>query len=237
MEDRIPPFRVRVTGKTPTSPWAKILVFLFFISFLLLLFLHSPFSKVQEIRITGTSLLRHEEVLERVGIQIGDSFFQVDKRKLEQQIKELPEVQEVKVSKTFPNLVEVKVTEYPVIAFYRTPENRFLPILENGVILKNRPATKIEASICTFEGFAPNSSVFKKAVREFSLLRANERKLVWKIEPLSDRPDQLMLFTIYQHKLVVRLDNLHKKIPHYNVFHREPPGTVYLLESVWFSPE
>lgn len=237
MEDRVPPYRTRVKGKPPTSTWAKILVFLFFLSFVLLLFLRSPFSKIDEIRITGISLLTTDEILKQMRVQTGDSFFHISEAEIKKRLQKLPEVKEVDVDKSFPNRIRVQITERSVIAYFRTNQNRYIPILEKGVILSNRPTVEIPASMITFEGFAPNSQLFMKAIHQFSLLPEKERTLFQKAEPLAGRPDQLVLTTKYGHRVVVRAADLSTKIKYYQAFQKEPSGTVYLLESIWFSPE
>lgn len=237
MEERVPPFRTRVMGKPSTSLWAKVLVFLFFAGLVSLLFLRSPYSKISEIQVTGTKVLTSQELLDQLKVKVGDSYFRVSEQEIQKGVQRLPEVKAVQVTKTFPAKLEVKVTEHPVIAHYRTLDNRLYPILENGVILLQRPIVETSASLVTLEGFSPNSPLLNQAVREFSLLPATKRELFWKMEPQPGRSDQLILLTKNQHKVIARVDDFHQKIQYYESFQKEPPGTVYLLESVWFSPD
>ncbi|WP_044642484.1 cell division protein FtsQ/DivIB [Risungbinella massiliensis] len=237
MEERVPPFRTRMMGKSSTSPWAKVLVFLFFVGLVSLLFLRSPYSKISEIQVTGTHLLTTQDVLTRMKTKVGDSYFRVSEREIQKGVLTLPEVKEVHVTKSFPAKLEVNVTEHAIIAHYRTLDNRLYPILASGVILLQRPIVETTASLVTLEGFPPNSPLLNQAVREFSLLPAAKRELFWKMEPQPGRSDQLILLTKNHHKIIARVDDFHQKIQYYEPFQKEPPGTIYLLESVWFSPD
>lgn len=235
MVERVPPFRIRVERKAP-SLWAVLFIFLFFIGILFVLFLRSPLSHISTIMISGNHLLTKHEILQQSGIRLGMSFFGVNTKDVESKLHRVSGIKEVSLNKQFPNLISIQVTEYPVIA-YIDDEQTLIPVLANGAFLQTHPATSMLSTMPIMEGWDKEKASFLQLTSQFAHLPASTRSQILTVRPLEHKPDYAVLWTRKEHKVEVRIDQLAEKMKLYPKFLKQPPGTVHLLDSVWFTPE
>jgi cell division septal protein FtsQ len=236
MEDRIPPLKIQEKETKKSSPVAKFMITLFFLSLLIILFLRSPFSKITQIEVTGNQLLSKQEILKQAKVTGGESFFRINSAEIKKRISQLPEVKSVEVSKFFPNQLKIKITEQQMIAYVRTSDQQLLPVLENGMLITDRSVTSQLESKTIFENWDVNSEVFRQVVKGFHQLSPELRKLVLVIRPVPDEPDQVCFLTS-KHKIFMRINEIYTKMKIYPHFQHHPQGNIYLLETNWFSPD
>lgn len=237
MEGRVPAFRSRVGKKRSPSPWAFGFIFLFFMGTLLVLFLRSPLSEIERIEITGHHLVSEREILTKTRFAKGISYFRISSASAEQALETLPEIKKAEVKKVFPNKVYIHVQEKPLIAFLRAKDQQLYPILADGSTLVHRPITVKTPGKPTFEGWMLPNSTFELAVKQISALPAAIQREMEIVKPVSEHPDQVEIWSTRHHLIYVRASDLTKKMSYYPSFQRHPRGTLYLLESIWFSPE
>jgi cell division protein FtsQ len=236
MEDRIPPLKIQGEEKGKSSPLAKFMITLFFLSLLIILFLRSPFGKITQIEVTGNYLLSKQEILKQAKVNGGESFFRINSEEIKQRISQLPEVKSVEVSKFFPNQLKIVIAEQQMIAYVRTSDQRLLPVLENGILITDRSLHSQLESKTVFENWDVNSEAFRQVDRGFNQLSPELRKEVLVVRPVPEKPDQVCFLTS-KHKIFVRINEIHTKMKIYPHFQQHPNGTIYLLESNWFSPD
>ncbi|SEN08660.1 cell division protein FtsQ/DivIB [Lihuaxuella thermophila] len=237
MEGRVPPFRLRVGKKHSPSPWAFGFIFLFFTGMLLILFLRSPLSEIKEIQISGNQLLSEREILRNTRLMKGVSYFHVNAEALEHALETLPEIKEAHVRKVFPNKVYIQVKEEASIAFFRTSAGTVYPVLADGSVLTHRPVSLWREDRPVFEGWTASSPAFKLAAQKLAMLSTGIRREIRVLKPVADHEDQVQMLTRRHHLVFVRAADLHKKMSYYPSFKDHPRGTLYLLQSIWFSPE
>lgn len=235
MVERVPPFRIRVERKAP-SLWAVLFIFLFFIGILFVLFLRSPLSHISKITISGNQNLTKQEILQQSGIRLGMSFFGVDTKDVESNLHQVSAIKQATMDKHFPSTISIQVTEYPVIA-YIDDEQALIPLLANGAFLPTHPATSMLRTMPIFEGWSEEEAAFSKLTSQFALLPASTRSQILTVRPLDDKPAYVVLWTRQEHKVEVRIDQLAERMKLYPKFLNQPPGTVHLLDSIWFTPE
>lgn len=107
---------------------------LFFIVIGVLIFFYSPYSKIQEISITGTELIERELVLQATRVELGDSFLKVNPKTIESTIKKLKAVKDAQVLFHFPNYLEIVIEEKQVVAYIYNQAD-IIPLLEDGTTL------------------------------------------------------------------------------------------------------
>lgn len=235
MDGRVPPFRLRTGKKRPPSPWAFAFIILFFMGMLLVLFLQSPLSKLQNIEVTGHSLLTKEEILTKAQLAKGRSYFSISQSQVEASLTTLPEVEKVIVKKTFPDEIYIEVKEKPIIALFQTSSHeQFLPILSDGTVLtkRNIPSSN---DFLVFIGWDPKDQRFKQVVEQVAALPSSISSELRRVHPVKKHPDQVEIHSEHGHQIFVRISDLHQKIAYYPSFLNHPKGTLYLLESIWFS--
>lgn len=237
MNDRVPPLRVTAVNHKAPSLWALFLIFLFFIGFMFVLVLRSPLGKIEQISIEGTQLIPQEEILSKLGTEIGGSYFAFRPQDAQKSIARIPEVRKVEVHRSFPSKIYVKLQEQRMVAFVRTKDMEVLPLLENGKIMTQRNTVSMLQHAPVFEKWDLNSASFRQAVQMFSRCSFADFKEITYIHPVKGYPDQVLLTSRVGHKIYIRVEDLPEKIKLYASFHNQPSGTLYLLESVWFTPD
>ncbi|TCS94623.1 cell division protein FtsQ/DivIB [Hazenella coriacea] len=236
MDGRVPSFRSRAGKKRPPSPWAFVFIFLFFMGMLLVLFLQSPLSKIQSIEVTGHSLLTEQEILKTAQLAKGKSYFSTSQSQVEAALIALPEVDKVTIKKSFPNEVYIEVKEKKIIAAFQTSsKQQFHPILSDGMVLTKRKVSDPK-DVLVFVGWNQKDQMFKQAVKQVAALPSSMTSELMTIQPVQDHPDQVEIQSKHGHQIFVRISDLHLKMGYYPSFSRHPHGTLYLLESIWFSP-
>jgi cell division protein FtsQ len=232
--ERVPPFRSRVEHKAP-SLWAVLFIFLFFAGILFVLFLRSPLSHLSLISVTGHKLLTKQEIVKQSGVRLGMSFFGVKTEDVERNLRRLDAIKQVKLDKHFPSKLAIQIVEYPVVAYIQD-EQTHIPLLANGAFLLTHPATSMLRTMPIFEGWDKEKASFSELTSQFANLPASIRSQILTIRPKEDKPDQAVLWTRREHKIEVRIDQLAERMKLYPKFLKQSPGTVHLLDSIWFTP-
>lgn len=134
MQERMPVLR----EEKPRSRSSRKLIYfllLLFVTLLAVLFFRSSLSKIASIDIAGNKVLTAEEIGQAAAIAIGDNFFGFRSAAVEKRVRELPAIENVKVSKKFPGTLRITVEEYPQVAFQIRPTGEKEMLLSNGLVL------------------------------------------------------------------------------------------------------
>lgn len=133
LEDRIP--KLKEERKQRANRRLIFYLSIFFILLLTVIYFQSPLSDVKNIRIEGNRYVTNEQIIEVSQLNDRTSFWNIDRQKIEENLKSIIEISEVKVKRKFPNTVEINVKEYTRVA-YLTEESKYFPILASGEILE-----------------------------------------------------------------------------------------------------
>lgn len=102
-----------------------------------LVFLLSPIFNITEIRVVGNDTLTTDAVIGASGITKGMNIFKLDTVGCEKQIRRLAYIEDVKVVRKFPAVVEIQVVESRAHAYFYFIGN-YVGIDSNGKILEIR---------------------------------------------------------------------------------------------------
>ncbi|OEF96071.1 cell division protein FtsQ/DivIB [Desulfuribacillus alkaliarsenatis] len=132
----------KIEEEVPLKHWANkflhgIIVLLFFLVICVSIFLYSPYSKVQEITISGSDLVDEQLVMQATRIELGDSFLKVNTKKIKDTIEKLKPIKSVDVTFNFPNTIHIDIVEKRVVSFLYNSDNSLIPLLEDGTVLHN----------------------------------------------------------------------------------------------------
>lgn len=135
IEERIP----QVKQQRPRRRGNRKLVFLlllFFLTVLIIVFIRSPYSKVQEIQVFGNDIYSAEQIIGQSGLTKGMQFLNVWESSVQSGLKPLAGIKEVTISRSFPGVIMLHVTEIKRVAFWNGQDGARYPLLETGFVLK-----------------------------------------------------------------------------------------------------
>lgn len=236
LAERVPPFRIKVRDKRTLSPWIYVIIGLLFMGILLVLFFQSPLNRIEEIRIHGNHLVSKEQILKASNLQQTGSFFYVNSSHIKNKLEEMPEIQHANIEKSFPNRININIKEFPVIAYVQREDGWFVPILWNGEMLLDHPQTDlIEAMPIIHQKDRTNQTV-QLALQNLMRISKQIRADIEFVYAVPEHPDRVRLISKYHHQIYIRAKDLHEKLIYYPQFRKHPSGTLFLLQSIWFSP-
>ncbi|MFL6559132.1 MAG: cell division protein FtsQ/DivIB [Bacillus sp. (in: firmicutes)] len=140
LEDRIP--KLKEQRRRKANRRLVLLLILFFTMIVVIAYSQSPLSYVRTITIKGNGVYSAEELVNQSGLSNNKNIWKIKKDEIASRLKRLSEIKKVDIEIHWPNTVIIQVKEHKRIAYLKQA-NKFLPIMENGQILKNRTAKKI----------------------------------------------------------------------------------------------
>lgn len=236
LQDRVPPLRKLIVHRKSPSKLAFFIVILFFLSTLFFLFLKSPLSKIEIIKFSGLKLAKESELLHLLPFKKGTSYFLLNNSLIKRELKKNPVIEEVAVSRVFPNKVTIKVKEKEVVGYFKTGYQRLLPILSDGLILEKQFGF-LEVKRPIFFGWEKGNSLLTLTARKLKKLPLDMLTKIKIIKPVAKSEDQVCIITCNHHFVYIRPCELEKKFKLYKSFENKLPGSLYLLEGIWFKPE
>ncbi|WP_231571049.1 cell division protein FtsQ/DivIB [Gordoniibacillus kamchatkensis] len=131
-DDRVMPVLREPKRRSRSNRKLLALLFLFFMTVLLILFFQSSLSKITAIDVRGNEFLSAEAIGQASGLRVGDHFFAHSGASIEKNVASLHMVQSVHVTKRFPGLVTIEVKEFPKVAFQLGEGGKLEAVLADG---------------------------------------------------------------------------------------------------------
>ncbi|MDY0405960.1 FtsQ-type POTRA domain-containing protein [Virgibacillus sp. 179-BFC.A HS] len=150
IEDRIPKLKQARKKKANRRMISYLCIFFCLIS--IIVYLQSPLSRVKNISINGNSFLSEQEILRQSTLTNDTNIWSVHPKDIAKKLEKNLIVKRATVKRKFPRTVQINVTEHQMVG-YVSEKNRYIPILDNGSILKNRAKSTNNGSAPTLEGF------------------------------------------------------------------------------------
>ncbi len=135
LEDRIP--KLKQMRKKKANRRLIGLLTIFFLLIFSIIYLQSPLSRIQSIKVEGNAYLTDKEIIKQSGLEIDENIWEIKSNKIETMIKKHPEIKDVKLKKGFPNHITLEVSEYKYTAYVQKGKE-YYPILSNGKILDKK---------------------------------------------------------------------------------------------------
>jgi len=240
------PTLTKETQKKKKKKTSRILIglgWLFFLSLSMMMFLQSSLSKIDQVIVDGVQILDSNEIIQLSQIQKGQSFFTVQPSKIENSIKNLPEVKAVDVTRSFPGKVTITVNEYKHVAFHWVDQKTLIPILETGTRLENRPWNDRVIDRPILRNWK-DTTKFQQLGEELNKLDSSIRNEISEIEPDDQEkdPQRLILYMKDGYEVHTSLRHFAKNMSWYPPFitnlkqEGSPKGIIMLLDGKWFVP-
>lgn len=134
-EERIPQVKQPRPRRRGNRKLTFLLV-LFFLTVLIIVFIRSPYSKVQEIQVFGNDIYSTEQIVAQSGLAKDMQFLNVWESSVQDNLKALEGIREVTVTRQFPGVIQLHVKELKRVAFWNGQDGSRYPLLENGFVLK-----------------------------------------------------------------------------------------------------
>jgi len=95
----------------------RVLLLLLLIATLISICLFTPFFNVQNVEVSGNSIISSEQIITQASIPPETNIFRIHKRKLIKSLLTIPEIEEVNIKRRLPSTVVFKVKETPAVMF------------------------------------------------------------------------------------------------------------------------
>lgn len=237
MRERIPALQ-----REPEVPRRRIgklmaILILLFVIVSVILFFRSSLSKVSRIEVDGVRHLTVAQVMEKLLLTEGDSFFVPGAGELAERVKQLPPVKDAQIVKRFPGKVEVRVTEYGEVALEIGMDGVLRIVLENGLALPVAEGKLPDKPILT--GWKADDAVREALCRTLAAMPGALLSDLSEIkpDPSNAYPDRIKLFTRSRFEVLTTVSKLAEKIPYLSeIVENREPGQIVMLEADTYMP-
>jgi cell division protein FtsQ len=220
INDRVPARKRR--RKLRTNIKFTVLLSIFLFAILSLLYFQSSYSKIQQINISGNVLLDKESYLNLTGININDSMWGFKTTEIVEEIKQNEWVQDVIVERKLLTTVNIKIKEWPKVA-YIEQQQLLYPILENGYVFdKTQVIDPIDAPV--FSNFS-DEKIRKKIVKQLAKLKPEVLALISQVNSNATESDPtgIILYMNDGYEVRAEISSFASKLNYY-------PSIVALIE-------
>ncbi|NRD78786.1 cell division protein FtsQ/DivIB [Bacillus sp. BRMEA1] len=213
LEDRIP--KLKEQRRKKANRRLVILLVLFFIMVLVVAYTQSPLSHVQTITVKGNEIYSEGEIIQQTGITSQTNIWKVNKTALSAKLEKLPEIKSAAVTIQWPNDISIQIKEHKKVAYLKQG-NYFLPIMENGKILKNIKMDKIPLNTPILFDFK-ESDALNEMVKGLKSLPSEIINSISEIHysPKKTDPNHISLFMNDGFEVSATLSDFSEKMVHY----------------------
>ncbi|MHC5249579.1 cell division protein FtsQ/DivIB [Enterococcus sp. LJL90] len=172
-----------------------ILLLVFGIPLIILSYLVSPLSKLQNLTVSGNSAVASETIIDSSNFSIGTNIFEefFAREQLTATVEtDNPRIKSVSVTLTGPTSLNIGVSEYQEAAVL-LQDGVYYPILENGVVLTDTATDAIEG-FPVMQDFS-DQTIITETIAGYQDIAADVQALIQVIQytPSSDNPRLLTL--------------------------------------------
>ncbi len=218
---------------------SKSWLFLFFAILLIVIFLNSSLSKVNNIEIIGNNLLKTEDILATISLKKNDYYFLFNSEKAKVKLEQNNIIKKVVVEKKFFGKIKIIIEEQKIVAFLQS-NNNWLPVLENGIVLWNYPwENYIDRPLISKYSSERNVQQLARELAKVSNEALNKISEIIDA-PNEEEPNLIIVYTKDHIKIFVRLNefadriNLYPQIVEELKTKNDKSGILYMLDAIWY---
>lgn len=210
LEDRLP--KLKEQRKSRANRRLIIYMSVFFILILFILYTQSSLSNVAKINVEGNEYTSKKEIIKASDLSTHTSFFSVNSDDVSKKIKENTQIKSASIEKAFPNKINIHVKEYDRVA-YVADDGKFIPILENGEILKSNQGEDTHGDAPLLVGWN-NGERLEEMIKELIKIPDSIAHSISEIEYTPTDVNK-MFITLYMNdgfEVTANIEDLSKKI-------------------------
>ena len=200
-----------------TTLRAGSLIFVFGIILLIMDYLVSPISKVDQITIVGNKQVDRQGILTATKIKKGNFMWQtlVHGKQINRDATAAnPEIKKVQVKMAGPQKVKLTVNENKIVGYLKR-NNYYYPILASGHVKKNK-LKQPQSGQPVYDGFK-STKILEKTVNQYSQLSETVQLGISEIkfQPTNNDEQRLRVFMNDGNEILIKYSKLAKKMPYY----------------------
>lgn len=189
---------------------------------LLSLYFITPLGSLKNIVVTGNERVSQDEIIKATQIDSRDYTLTtfLNRNQYANNLKKANSwIEKAEISYQFPITFKIQVTEYKILAYEASTGNIY-PVISNGTVI-NQPVKKEALPENYMRLNLSDKAKVKKLVQELSDVPDSIKNEIQTVDltPSKATKDLLTLTMKDEHKIIVPLSDIHKKLPYYSRVH------------------
>ena len=189
---------------------------------LLSLYFITPLGSLKNIVVTGNERVTQDEIIKATQIDSRDYTLTtfLNRNQYANNLKKANAwIEKAEISYQFPITFKIQVTEYKILAYEASTGNIY-PVISNGTVI-NQPVKKEALPENYMRLNLSDKAKVKKLVQELSDVPDSIKNEIQTVDltPSKATKDLLTLTMRDEHKIIVPLSDIHKKLPYYSRVH------------------
>lgn len=231
----------RIKEEKKKNPNRRLIMYIlcFFIAISFVLYFEFSLGRISYIEVEGNYLLTDKEVVILSGVTQNDSFLELSKSQIRENVMKSTEVKDVEITKVFPNKIIITVTEYEVVG-YLVKDNLLKPLTEDGRILEDKALENEPVQSILLHGFE-QGDVLLELSGELAKLSSSIKNSISEIHYTPTELNEYLLnvYTNEGFKVIVPIQNFAQRMLVYPsiIQNQEEKGTINLeTDGAFFTP-
>ena len=189
---------------------------------LLSLYFITPLGSLKNLVVTGNERVTQDEIIKATQIDSRDYTLTtfLNRNQYANNLKKANSwIEKAEISYQFPITFKIQVTEYKILAYEASTGNIY-PVISNGTVI-NQPVKKEALPENYMRLNLSDKAKVKKLMQELSDVPDSIKKEIQTVDwtPSKATKDLLTLTMRDEHKIIVPLSDIHKKLPYYSRVH------------------
>ena len=189
---------------------------------LLSLYFITPLGSLKNIVVTGNDRVTQDEIIKSTQIDSRDYTLTtfLNRNQYANNLKKANSwIEKAEISYQFPITFKIQVTEFKILAYEASTGNIY-PVISNGTVI-NQPVKKEALPENYMRLNLSDKAKVKKLVQELSDVPDSIKNEIQTVDltPSKATKDLLTLTMKDEHKIIVPLSDIHKKLPYYSRVH------------------
>ena len=189
---------------------------------LLSLYFITPLGSLKNLVVTGNERVTQDEIIKATQIDSRDYTLTtfLNRNQYANNLKKANSwIEKAEISYQFPITFKIQVTEFKILAYEASTGNIY-PVISNGTVI-NQPVKKEALPENYMRLNLSDKAKVKKLVQELSDVPDSIKNEIQTVDltPSKATKDLLTLTMRDEHKIIVPLSDIHKKLPYYSRVH------------------
>lgn len=189
---------------------------------LLSLYFITPLGSLKNIVVTGNERVTQDEIIKATQIDSRDYTLTtfLNRNQYANNLKKANAwIEKAEISYQFPITFKIQVTEFKILAYEASTGNIY-PVISNGTVI-NQPVKKEALPENYMRLNLSDKAKVKKLMQELSDVPDSIKNEIQTVDltPSKATKDLLTLIMRDEHKIIVPLSDIHKKLPYYSRVH------------------
>lgn len=213
IEDRIP--KLKEQRKKKANRRLIFLLLLFFSLIAIIGYFQSPLSYVSSITVQNNIVYDTDFIISESGITLDDNIWSLEKDKIVEKLKELPQIKSVEIVIKFPNHILINISEFRKIGYVYTNGN-YIPVLENGKLLQEEQVDSVHSHAPILFSFQ-EGTILDEMIKELEVIDEYVLNSISEIHSNPKASDQLAISVFMNdgNEVLATIRNFAEKIKYY----------------------